>query len=219
MANRSCFLGIFTRIFLAICVLVLSILTVACGNKESGKPANTNPAPSKSTLTVTVQPGQANAAGKAATGTPPSVPTLTFTPPSKLPKVTLDFYSYGTTSSRGVTVIEGPFEVTIPLESSRTGLNGQVTAIQKETASGGCNDVRTTREVMDVTATGKDTLSIVITWHATVLSTTGECFGVPPPETITSEPVELPFVDGATKKVDYPSSVGDYYEIYTLHVK
>jgi hypothetical protein len=219
MANRTCFHGIFTRIFLVLCVLILPVLTAACGNKEPDRPGNTNSTPAKSTLTVTVQPGPANASGAAATGTSPSVPTPTFTPPSKLPKVTLDFYSFGSISSRGVTVVTGPFEATIPLESSKAGLTGQATAIQTETTSGGCNDVRTTQEVMDVTATGKDTLSIVIIWHATVLSTTGDCSGIPPPETITSEPVELPFVDGATKKVEYPSSVGDYYETYTLHVK
>jgi len=219
MAIRSSVSGFSALRFMIFCILLVSILLTACGGNGPQGPATPTATVTKTIHTVTPLPGPDNAAGSVSTATQPVAPTPTVTPPSKLPKVTLDYYSYGSISSQGVTVVTGPLEATIPLVSSKEGMKGQVTVIQTETSSGGCSDVRTTQQVMDVTATGKDTLSIVIVWHATVLSTTGDCFGDPPPATITSEPVELPFEDGAKKIINFPSIVGDFNETYTLHVK
>jgi hypothetical protein len=219
MAIRSSVSGFSARRLMVFSIFFISILLTACGGNRPQGLATPTATATKTIHTVTPLPGPDNAARPAITATNPPAPTPSFTPPSRLPKVILDYYSYGSISSQGVTVVDGPLEASIPLESSKEGLKGQVTVIYKETASGGCNAVRTTEEVMEVTATGKDTLSFVIVWHATVLSTTNNCFGVPPGETITSEPVELPFVDGAKKIVNYPSSVGDFNETYTLHVK
>lgn len=80
-------------------------------------------------------------------------------------------------------------------------------------------DERVTKEVLDVITTGKSTLTITVTWTATVQSAAGSCFGMPPPDRTIGDPVELPAKDGATKTVNYPSEDGNYSETYTLHIK
>ncbi len=73
--------------------------------------------------------------------------------------------------------------------------------------------------MLDVIATGKSTLTITVTWTATVQSTAGSCFGMPPPERTIGDPVELPAKDDAMKTVNHPSEVGNYSKTYILHIK
>ena len=158
--------------------------------------------------------------GNGPAGASTSTPTATADgQPFQDAKYTLEIETYGEVSSNGVTQIDGPFKISIPLEKTSSGWEGHAVGTWKETSSGGCTGERTTQEVLDVTATGKDMLTITITWNATVLSESGICFGVPPSATVTGPSVELPARDGASKRIDFPSSVGNYYEIYTLRIQ
>jgi hypothetical protein len=135
-------------------------------------------------------------------------------------KYTLEIETYGADSLEGLIMTHGPFKISIPLEKSSSGLAGHATGKIKETCTGVLAGERTTERNLDVTASGHDPLTFTIAWNDTFVSETGECFiSIERTEVKSVSTVELPARDGASKKLEHPSTLGQGYEIYTLHME
>jgi hypothetical protein len=191
--------------------LVCAALALNSCSTQSGQPPQRNEPdkPASQPVLATNQPGASPTLNETATNL--SIQSA---------KLTLEIETFGSENLEGMTMSHGPFHISIPLEPGLTGLTGHGKGILRETCTGVVTGERTSEQTLDVAAIGQDPIQFTIKWTDTFVSQTGECFAnIPQIETKGDSVFELPAKDGAIRKLDHPSDIGEGYEMYTLRME